>query len=229
MRPRHPQVAALCDSVGVSGRDNTDLAMVRYLLGEAARRAATLAQNQDHPQITDGRDSIEDAITAITRAAGGSSPWAHTRVYAPLFALTAWIIATVGGRTGLSAGWTISATTLAILAMIWPLAKLNLALTNRVNQRRLATAPPFRVQTPTDITPAEQVLHVLGTTRSMLAVTMRRRAAADRFGYAARSTVGFNWLRHRNTGVYFASLADRCVCQAIYAFETWLRAVEHQR
>jgi hypothetical protein len=213
----------------VNRGDSTDLAMVRRLLGEAAKRVVELDQGQDHPRIQAAQDLIESAIVATTRAAGGLSAWTRTLLDALLLAVIAWGTATVCGLVGLPSGWTIAVTVLAVLAVVWPVYKLYPALTGWVNRRRLGPSAPRVAWPPTDITPAEQVLRILAAARSALAVTMRRRAAADPFGYAARTAAGFNWVRRRDTGLYFASLADRCVCQAICSLERWLHTVERDR
>lgn len=62
-----------------------------------------------------------------------------------------------------------------------------------------------------------------------MAVVMKRRSTAHRFGYVARTAAGFDWLRRRDRHLFWVSDADRCVCQAIDSIEIWLEAREWDR
>jgi hypothetical protein len=209
--------------------DNIDLVVVRQALDEAAKRLAGLGEGQDDPDLKAARDLVDVSILAATRALGGLSAWTLTWLDALLLVVIAWVAATACDLVGLPGGWTIAVTVLVALGSVWPILWLQRALRDLANRRRLRPSPPPPAWSLADLAPAEQVLHVLAAARSALAVTMRRRVAAHRFGHAARTAAGFDWVRQNDTGLYFATLADRTVCQAIEYVEYWLTSVERER
>lgn len=202
---------------------------MRRFLGEAAQRVADLGEGQDDDAIHAARIRIEDSIRAVTRAAGGFPVWVRPWLDAPLLAVVVWVTAALCGLVGLPSGWTIAVTVLVAFVSLWPLYGFIYVLRDRVNRRRLGSPGPRAVSAPTGTAPGERLLHVLVAARSALAAVMRRRIAAHPWGQAARTAVGFDWLLGRDTGLHFASLADRCVCQAIGAVERWLQTAERDR
>ncbi|BCB78163.1 hypothetical protein GCM10022251_32280 [Phytohabitans flavus] len=209
--------------------DNADLVVVWRFLDEAAQRVADLGEGQDHDAIQSARIRIDDSIRAAIRAAGGFPRWVRPWLDALLLAVVVWVTATLCGLVGLPSGWTIAVTVLVALVSLLPLFRLADALRDLVNRRGLGPPVPRAASPPTSTVPGEQLLHVLVAARSALAVVMRRRIAAHPWGSAARTAAGFDLLCQRDTRLHFASLADRCVCQAIVSVERWLRTAERDR
>jgi hypothetical protein len=209
--------------------DNADLVVVRRFLDEAAQRVADLGQGQDDQAIRAARIRIDESIRAVTRAAGAFPAWVRTWLDALLLAVVAWVTAALCGLVGLPSGWTIAVTVLVVFMSVRPLYRLVNALRDLAGRRRLGPPAARVVSPPTGLASGEQLLHALVAARSALAAVMRRRVAAHRWGAAARTAVGFDWLRCRDNGLYFASFADRCVCQAIGSVELWLATVERDR
>jgi hypothetical protein len=207
------------------------LALNKQLLDAAVARFAGLSDGLDHPRITTARNRLEVCGVALTRAAGGVSAWTRTWLGAVLLGLAAWAVAAVAGQLiGVSGGWTVTLTAVAVLALLWPVNALNNVLADRVNRRR--TGPPvapLAIEAPTGLDPAEEVVGILWGARDGLAIVMRRWSAAPRFGYVARTAAGFDWLRQRDPRLFWLSLADRCLCQAIYSIEIWLDDPERDR
>jgi hypothetical protein len=155
--------------------------------------------------------------------------WVRPWLDALLLAAVVWVTAALCGLVGLPSGWTIAVTALVAFVSLWPLYGLIYALRDLANRRRLGSRAPRVASAPTGMATGEQLLHVLVAARSALAAVMRRRIAAHPWGQAARTAAGFDWLRSRDNGLHFASVADRCVCQAIGAVERWLETAERDR
>jgi hypothetical protein len=204
------------------------LALNRQRLDAAAAGFASLTDGLDHPRIRTARDRLTASGEALTYAAGGISGWSRTWIAMVVLGVAAWAVATVaGGPVGLSSGWVIVTTVAVTLALCWPMAALNNALSARVNRRR--TTRSSEIVTPARSATTSEILMMLWNVRDSLVVVMKGWSAGHRFGYAARTATGFDWLRRRDRHLRWISEADRCICQAIDSIELWHKSRKPDR
>jgi hypothetical protein len=215
------------DSGGLSG-----LASIRRRVETATVQFEALTQGVDHPLVVGSRFRLQAADETMTRAAGGLSVSTQLSVGTPVVVLVTWAMATLAGLAGLSGGWTITVTAVAVALVSWPMSRLHKAVGRRLGRRRttLPAAPsrsspsPIRFQGGGrgELEQAAAVQTQLGLARAGLAGVIRRRLPATRYGSLAQTKVGFDWLRRNDYPLLLLFLADRRLCQVSQAIDLWL-------
>jgi hypothetical protein len=157
-----------------------------------------------------GAWQLARAANAIERAAAERRPLLSYLFILVIYPET-WSVAELAGPVaGLPTGWAIVAAVAGFLALVWPLLRLSRAVDRAVGRWRLARARaatrPVRAGEGPDV-PA-----LLRRCRRQLTAAMVRRAGPG--GAAA-----FVAQRELGEGMWWMSLADRSLCQAIMVFE----------
>jgi hypothetical protein len=191
-------------------------------MAAAAARLLEMTEGVDRPGLATVRSQLRAADVSVTRAADGLSWWTHAGLVLAVIGLGSWAAAAVSGQlTGLSSGWTVAVTAVAVVGMLTPLAMLIKILTARVNHRRTTPTGSVPIAAGVDVSPTDEILALLRMARHGLTMAMRGRLAAYRFGYLAQTAAGFDWLCRRDRRLHWMSLADRQLCEAICLVELW--------
>jgi hypothetical protein len=195
---------------------DVSLARDRQLVELAASGLADLTRRLEHPRLDIARTRLRDAGIALTRGSGGLSAWARTWIGALVIGSGVWITAAVAGDViGLPSGWVITAAAVAFLV----LAGLAHWMNNFLDaHRRRGPSEALDEGVPGSLA---EVIWVLERARDGIREATRLRLATHRFAPAARTPAGFDWLRGIDPHLFYLSLADRCLCQAIDSLEIW--------
>jgi hypothetical protein len=202
-------VAAVGDPGGVTDDVMHHMAAARQLADAAgaAYRGGGPERSMDDP----GAWQLARAANAIERAAAERRPWLSYLMTLVVYPVAAWSVAELAGPVaGLSAGWAVAAAVAGFLVLCWPLLRLGRALDRAVGRRRLArargTTRPVRAADGADV-PA-----LLRRCRRELAAATARRAGTG-------GAMAFLEQRELDVGLWWMTLADRSLCQAIMVFE----------